>query len=495
MILNRYKTLTVFVVLACLFLASSAMAGNTVLNAAAVSYAREVGLANTVYTVPSGPTVSRAMQVLRPISANGGDFFLRVSLANGAVFATGGLPSAANIVQTITGNGVFTISLISVAADGDTFEDFKIQVNTQPTAFPTFTFDPNPALNTIKIRDVNNQLGTLNSIGISIATRDASSGNAIDVGGETASRSDGTTNWLQGASGVAVTTAPPSTAGTTVIDVTQPSAKTKFFVGGNQAVTTTRTDVSSFAVNASRGPKTQDGVTAFALTNFDLIKITVSGPLAGVTTLTWDNNGGSTKKVTYSVTATDVTNGFAVLNVPGANPDFNGTSAPLSVTVDGTTQLTPRQLSLAIDLVLAASGPAANSRNLFASAPQSNWVFNGSVLTAVFGNGNNGVFNTRYYLWNASGGLGKVTADVYTLPIGTAGSTKVGTVVIGNLQALSGMNVRLAEDILANITGVTLPYTTNGGNLTVVFTIEANGIIGRSNVFSNLFSYGVDGMQ
>ena len=43
---------------------------------------------------------------------------------------------------------------------------------------------------------------------------------------------------------------------------------------------------------------------------------------------------------------------------------------------------------------------------------------------------------------------------------------------LGTLEARSALNLKLAEDILTPL-GITTPYTTDGGNLTLEFTIEA----------------------
>jgi hypothetical protein len=74
------------------------------------------------------------------------------------------------------------------------------------------------------------------------------------------------------------------------------------------------------------------------------------------------------------------------------------------------------------------------------------------------------------------------------------GSTLLGTVSLGTLAATSATNVRLAEDILTPL-GITLPYTTNGGNLLVVFTIYASSVKGVSNVFSGSYSFGAVPLQ
>ena len=89
-------------------------------------------------------------------------------------------------------------------------------------------------------------------------------------------------------------------------------------------------------------------------------------------------------------------------------------------------------------------------------------------------NGNNDAFNSRVYLWNPSQCAGDVTVRVFTLPLtgGLAQELTVTPLFVGTLGAKSALNVKLAEDILTPL-GITLPYTTDGGNLTLEFTIQA----------------------
>ena len=108
-----------------------------------------------------------------------------------------------------------------------------------------------------------------------------------------------------------------------------------------------------------------------------------------------------------------------------------------------------------------------------------------TVLVAHFMNGNNTVFNSRVYLWNPSAVAGEVTVRVFTLPIkgGTPQELTTTPFNLGTLGAESGRNVRLAEDILA-VMGIRLPYTKDGGNLILEFTIQAPNVRGAAQVFS-----------
>ena len=65
---------------------------------------------------------------------------------------------------------------------------------------------------------------------------------------------------------------------------------------------------------------------------------------------------------------------------------------------------------------------------------------------------------------------------------------------LGPLGAKSALNVRLAEDILTPL-GITTPYITDGGNLTLEFTIQAADVRGAAQVFSSSFAFGVYPLQ
>ena len=117
-----------------------------------------------------------------------------------------------------------------------------------------------------------------------------------------------------------------------------------------------------------------------------------------------------------------------------------------------------------------------------------------TVLVANFTNGNNGALNSRVYLWNPSATDGRVTARVFTLP-NTGDSMRLLTVPLGILKAFSARNIRIAEDILDFFSGIALPYTDDGGNLMLEFTIEAPDVKGAAQVFSSDFAFGTYPMQ
>ena len=119
-----------------------------------------------------------------------------------------------------------------------------------------------------------------------------------------------------------------------------------------------------------------------------------------------------------------------------------------------------------------------------------------TILGAYFMNGNTDVFSSRIYPWNPSDNPGDVTVRVFTLPL-TSGMTQELTTTpraLGTLGAKSAFNIKLAEDILTPI-GIALPYTADGGNLTLEFTIGVAGVQGVAQVFSGDFAFGTYPLQ
>jgi hypothetical protein len=118
-----------------------------------------------------------------------------------------------------------------------------------------------------------------------------------------------------------------------------------------------------------------------------------------------------------------------------------------------------------------------------------------TVLVANFLNGNNAAFSSRVYLFNPSESAGDVTVRVFTLPLRGGTALELGTPLnLGSLEALSALNIKVVEDILTPL-GITTPYTDDGGNLTLEFTIQAPDVRGAAQVFSPSFAYGTMPMQ
>jgi hypothetical protein len=120
-----------------------------------------------------------------------------------------------------------------------------------------------------------------------------------------------------------------------------------------------------------------------------------------------------------------------------------------------------------------------------------------TVLVANFMNGNDDALDSRVYLWNPSASAGEVTVRVFTLPLnnGLAQELTATPLSLGSLEARSARNIKLAEDILDQLPGITLPYTIDGGNVTLEFTIQAENVRGAAQVFSSSFAFGTYPLQ
>ena len=119
-----------------------------------------------------------------------------------------------------------------------------------------------------------------------------------------------------------------------------------------------------------------------------------------------------------------------------------------------------------------------------------------TVLAANFMNGNDAALNSRVYLWNPSLSAGAVTVRVFTLPLigGVAQELTTTPLDLGTLGAESARNIKLVEDILTPL-GITTPYITDGGNVTLEFTIQAADVVGAAQVFSSDFAFGTVPLQ
>ena len=109
-----------------------------------------------------------------------------------------------------------------------------------------------------------------------------------------------------------------------------------------------------------------------------------------------------------------------------------------------------------------------------------------TVLLANFMNGNTAACHSRVYLFNPSNSAGTITVRVCTLPLsgGLAQELPGSPLDLGSLGAESALGLKLAEDVLIPL-GIPTPYTTDGCNLTLEFTIQAAGVRGTAQVFNN----------
>ncbi len=468
---TRIISFTFCLGLACLLLTGNAVAQST--SADDLSYAREAGAADVLYTIPAGNLITHTMSVLR-VSGGSGNFFVRITLDGGAVFDGSSLPAVGDLTQTggLPGASV-TVTLPVPPSDGDTFVDYQVAVTQSFTTFPSFTL----ATPTWVIQDVSNTLGGGGTISATIATRDSNNGTPIGSDGD---------GWLLGGFGVtqgALEVLVPTTA---TIDVA--TARTELLAtGGDTAVDDNGATVSyeptTPGVLAPGG-----GVYAMAATDF--IDLVVTGDLSGISAITWAPTG---TRVTTFITAADVTAGSATVSISGTHAALVAvnTAVGVEIKVDGTSTLAPRTLQIAANLrLVTAPSLAANNRELDGAQNLTVWSLNGTVLIAGFVNGNTDIFSSRIYLWNSSSNAGDIVVRVYTLPL-TGSSTLMATVNLGSLPGLSGRNIRVAEDVLTPGL-ITLPYTADGGNLVFEVTVEASNVSGNAQVFQlDLSSFGI----
>ena len=189
------------------------------------------------------------------------------------------------------------------------------------------------------------------------------------------------------------------------------------------------------------------------------------------------------------------------LQIQASDPDgdtltYSAIGLPPGLSINTTSALISGTLGLNTAIVSVSDGTLSTSVNFDWLVTQAT-TSSETVLVANFMNGNNAVLNSRVYLWNPSTSAGDVTVRVFTLPLsgGTAQELTATPLNIGTLGAKSALNIKLAEDILDQLPGITTPYTTDGGNLTLEFTIGATGVEGSAQVFSSSFAFGTYPLQ
>jgi len=455
--LNRLRIVFCFGI-ALLLMASVALAGTTTLTP--VKYARELGVANQQYTLPSSLIVTHTMNVIRTVQD---DWFVDVTI-NGGVIVSG--PANGDMTFTLPGvnfiiptNG-FTANTNHVRFYGD----LTIPMDN----IGSMLLDMGGWI----IKDTGNAVGAGNSITVSITTNDAATNIPFDVA------SADTANLISGAYGVAASALTSTTA---VIDVV--SARKKFVATAPDTLTADNGATLGID-NSVPGVLRLDGTqyTLSASSTVTLVITSPDGDLSGITSISYNGYHTGTK----------VGNVYTI-SIPGDDSCLNEISAkPFVITVNGTTVLNRRHLNVAVSVSYAAGDAVAsftpNPRTLV-TGELSNWTMNGTVLLSTFQNGNYDFFKSRMYVYNPSGVDGLVTVDLYSLPPGfTAGfatSTHVATLEMGTLSAHSGVNIRLAEDIMPLIYSPLQTYVTDNGNLMIMVTINAAGCVGSSQVYNN----------
>lgn len=468
---NRILNFAMCLCVAFVMLTGSSLAGTTTVVSGVVNYAREVGAINTVYTIPSGKLVRRQLGVIRNSAQ---DFFVTVTLGSGLQFATGTLPAAGNLgLQSgQESGGAISPSIVNGGTDGATSVTFLADVTTSFNGFATLEL----AVGKWTLRDTTNVLGPGGTYTISIATSDAGTGAAIDTGGESA-------NFLTGLYGIDT---PILTSTTATVDVA--SGRLNFLATSPD--TTTSDKGAAVTLLLTSGTIYGAAGTTYGLVSGDSVTLTLAGTLNGIKEWTY---AGISSTITDSITSEEVIAGSSTLTITGSNLTgaFGAGAGALALTVDGTTILSARTLTVSAALVLSggAGGPAANGRSLLFASTVTTWSLNGTVLVSAWVNGNNTTLLSRVYIWNLTASRGAVLVRVFTLPVGFGGSTLLGTVSLGTLEAYSGANVRVAEDILTPL-GVPLPYRVSGGNLGLEFTIQTVNALGYTQSFSSTLAYG-----
>jgi hypothetical protein len=460
---NRITSLALCLGVVILLLSAPAFAGTTA-TSGAIKYAREVASANTVYTVPA-TTITRTMQVVRGDTQN---FFVDVKLSSGVWNAS--LTAGMITFGTTAAPAVYTPSVIGGGGGGSATATFLIVVTSgTPTDYPVATL----TLTGATVKDTANVLGTGDggTIQLTVKTRDAATGLDVDPGTDTVNFI--TSVW-------AVTAPSPAVqVGSAVIDVALNRAK---FVGD------TDTDASAkVGVNGSTsGVLKVDGSGDFVLVTADTVNYVITTDLTEIKSIAW---GGVTK----TLTDTDRAGGSVTLAIPGTNASLTGALSTVTIILVGTNPTNARTLSIAANLDMA--GGTSGDHAIISSTPLTVWSYNGTVLTALWVNGNSAVFNSRIYLFNP-GTTGEVVADVYAMPRqglkATDDASKLGTVSLGNIAAGTALNIKVYEDILtAAPISLTAPYVGNeSGNLAIIITIRASGVKGASQTFNASMAFG-----
>jgi hypothetical protein len=460
---NRLTSLALCLGVVILLLSASAFAGTTA-TSGAIKYAREIAAINTVYTVPA-TTITRTMAVVRGDTQN---FFVDVTLSSGKWNAV--LTAGMITFGTTAAPAVYTPAVIGGGGVGVATATFLVVVTSgTPVDYPVATL----TLTGATVKDSANVLGTGDggTIQVTVKTRDAATGLDVDPGTDTVNFI--TSVW-------AVTAPSPAVqVGSAVIDVALNRAK---FVGDTATDASAKVGISG----STAGVLKADGTGDFVLATADTVNYVITTDLTEIQSIAW---GGVTK----TLTDTDRAAGTVTLAIPGNNANLTGTLGTVTIIIVGTNPTNARTLSIAANLDI--DGGTSGDHAVLGATDLTVWSYNGTVLTALWVNGNSAVFNSRIYLWNP-GTNGEVVADVYAMPrlgqIATDDASKLGTVSLGSMAAGTSLNIKVYEDILtAAPISMTTPYVGNeSGNLTIIITIRASGVKGASQTFNASMAFG-----
>jgi hypothetical protein len=491
--LNHLKIVALYLGVAMLVMTASAMASTTVVyplttaipgtlgTAGPVLFDMEQGAANAVWSFPGATNcsgynavIAQKMNVIRQYNTSGSpqNYFVYLTLDNGAIWQTAPADPT-NWFFTNQGTTQPTVHLIGGV--GTATLRYYVLINSS-------LFDL--SLNTIYIplglytvRDPLNRIGTGQTIGVTVTETDG----ATDIMFETSQAT-----LIQGAPGNRISVA--TTVGHAVIDTL--TNRTTFVEDVN--VDTNDDYSASIGINISTVFNRAGCV--YMLSNLSSIQIQIFGNFAQVDRVCY----GTSPQICTSISGAPSS---ILINIPGDSSLVRSSSANqfhFYTKTTNTSQLVAQTFTFSVRELLASSD-GTNPFTFVNGAPLTVWTLNGTILTAIWQNGNGGplgTLNGRLYIWNPSNQAGAIIAQVFTLPVGMGGSTLIGTVNLGTLPALSATNIRVYEDILNSIPPlVTFPYTTNGGNIVIVLTINAIDCHGWSNVFGifngNYVSFGV----
>jgi len=515
---NRSRMVALCLGVALLVMTGSAMASTTTVYPASstsptpsgstgpILFAEELGLANATWAFPGATCtpysfVVQQMNVIRQWNSTGSsqNYWVYLQLDNGAQWTAA--DSGANWTFTNQGSSplVPTATLQAPGSGigvGTATLRYYIELRSPLTTLTPGTFTV-PLAN-YSIRDVNNRIGPgANHGDINITVIETDGGTDVEF-----ERSSAV--FIRGSYGVSVTATYPQ-AGAATIDVI---ANRRAFITATN-VFTDHDSSATIRINSSTQNVFARTGCQYELSALSSVQLIITGNFSDVSSVCIGNDPA----VVGAVCATPATGATTVtLNVPGTSSLLTGgiDYINLYASSTGTAQLQAQTFTFLVQEVLAASDGTNPQTLVPAGTILTVWRLNGTVLTAVWQNGN-GLIDPvtgaltgnqgRMYIWNPSSVSGEMYVQIYTLPVGLGGSTQLLPTLHllgGPLPPLSGTNIRVPDLFTALGGAYTPPYSANGGNVVIVVTITAPNCHGWSNVFNYIngvpYSFGVTPM-
>ena len=442
------------------------------------TYIRELGFKNQTYKLPSGLSLVKATNVVRNYAS--GAFTVILTLDNGAEWSyTPPVPGSGDtsmFFASAAGNCSYSNGAVTVSTT-----TLSVVINPDPagcvaTGVLSVLFTPN-GVGALTVMDKTPVLGGTGTIGLTVTVNDGPSGTLLDDG-------------LPGVSSLLVSnwavSSKLSTAGTAKIDLnpaTVADARKLFVVenhnttkkNGNAVVTSTNSIDYLLPASGIVGPYAPIAAD-------DVVRVTIAG------TSTLDFTGVT--KVYYGITPTSATVdpllNTITFDVPQATAAVNSTTN-IIIEVGGTVLLTPRSFNTTLAL-RTTDGTTTNSNPIMASTLSNTWAYSGVQLVAPWVNGNNGTFNSRFYL-SVIGSTADAAVVLYrVLEAKHAGTTAVITdyTLLPVTINTTGARIVYLEDLIS------LPYTggEGNGNLAVEFLVGANYAQGMASVYNKVIPGG-----